>query len=1346
MRVPVYERQGNINPRQAAQANPLMPAGDYGASVAQNVAGLATRLQQMQDATQDARTLELFNKFKADSQEYHENPDKGLYNTRQGYMAQGMYAEADEWLRKRGEEYARTFKSDRAKKNFRTMAEQYIQQRGATNSRYEADQVKKYQVEQAQATMKNYLNEIEGDWQNPETIDRARAGIAQALELVLRGSSREKYDEAWQDIEDQIGTARLRQAFVASPLMAIHMLENDPDIHLNPKTRAQLQNSYKDTKELYEVQAIANAHAPYYSPETIAQLYDDMFKLYGPEKGKKVFNTISYKWSLQNSQDNAQKKKNAKAINRRFLDENTPDPTENEIYQAWKNEEIDDTDWNKYKNYFDTKKAQAAKDATEAQKQEYERQKARSRAFLFQQEQQGIYPTDNALNALVESKYLTPEEARGYKNREAASKEKKQKQAEDAEKARIKKNEEWYIDRLIFDENLTADDLRTARKNGDISAEFANTHIKALEAKQEKLKAAAEKEGAEREKLEKEAYQDYLDIIINNGGVIPHETVNKLLSNKRIERGFAEKLYAHEDKVKAADEKAREELLKQVDAQQKEEAKLAAAEKENKLREIGLNYGKAYYNRMADAQEEIRKLFPDTKDFDTVWKYARESASAYNSQLAELNKEGKETRSKVLEARKNELQNIGFTLADEEPDPTRAQNKLHELFPNKEDYDVAWQYYQQRRNALSQTSTAENNAKKEIYQDHVEKLFYDYIQGNFLDQDGSTTKLQAEGLKPEDFSKLKTIQDNFVRTQADADKKVMQARAFSTAQDLIKRFPVGQEQDAYDEINSIEDRETRNEVDSQYNRLLQEQRTVRTEQEKAHAAEQDANRKAIINEYLNDKRGPQLIPNRILLEYEANDGLSKEHLKELRALNASIATRAGMEAELMKRTDINFAGMSPIDREHLVMTYMGTNEARRHENFLYLYNKVLNGTATDAEVDSWYAAGWIDSNDKERLKNHDKELDKQKRATIKGIESDIMVEISKLAGSDSNMRHELTIQANNEFLLLLETLDVHANNFNEALQKRFDLITQHLVSQYTSKKKEKGLFGLTSAGERAQNMRQWIGDYTIDAPEMSILYEPSGESVVNINPEGTASDFNNTIEIPAPPQPTSEDIYYSEIPQEYQKPYYPQPLTKNEQRKQTRIAQYDDIITESADKYGVEPELVKAIAHVESAGNSNAISSAGAQGLMQLMPDTAKDMGVTDSFDPRQNIMGGTKYIATLINRYGGDIAKALWAYNAGPGNVDKGRKPKETRKYINDVMTIYNKLKGGYQEYQKATTPDTISGAQTAYHIDYDEPLRNPLTSADAEYEQYRDDVIEFLFQDWKIPSGIFSSNDYGM
>ena len=250
MRVPVYERQGNINPRQAAQVSPLMPAGDYGASVAQNVAGLATRLQQMQDATQDARTLELFNKFKADSQEYHENPDKGLYNTRQGYMAQGMYAEADEWLRKRGEEYARTIKSDRAKKNFRTMAEQYIQQRGAANSRYEADQVKKYQVEQAQIAYKNGLNEIALNPYDEDAITPIREHILDALELQTRYSSPEVKQSMLSAMENDIASARFTAMMQDNPELAAKYFEANKEL-FNAQSRMKFDNAL----EVYRIQA-----------------------------------------------------------------------------------------------------------------------------------------------------------------------------------------------------------------------------------------------------------------------------------------------------------------------------------------------------------------------------------------------------------------------------------------------------------------------------------------------------------------------------------------------------------------------------------------------------------------------------------------------------------------------------------------------------------------------------------------------------------------------------------------------------------------------------------------------------------------------------------------------------------------------------------------------------------------------------------------------------------------------------------------------------------------------------------------------------------------------------------
>ena len=115
----------------------------------------------------------------------------------------------------------------------------------------------------------------------------------------------------------------------------------------------------------------------------------------------------------------------------------------------------------------------------------------------------------------------------------------------------------------------------------------------------------------------------------------------------------------------------------------------------------------------------------------------------------------------------------------------------------------------------------------------------------------------------------------------------------------------------------------------------------------------------------------------------------------------------------------------------------------------------------------------------------------------------------------------------------------------------------------------------------------------------------------------------------------------------------------------------------AAKKHGVDSELIRAIIQVESNWRPNARSGVGAMGLMQLMPKTAKWLGVKNAYDPAQNIEGGTKYIAQLIRQFGGDVSKALMAYNCGPGNVKKGRIPAESRRYAQKVMSIYSSLKG---------------------------------------------------------------------
>jgi soluble lytic murein transglycosylase-like protein len=124
-----------------------------------------------------------------------------------------------------------------------------------------------------------------------------------------------------------------------------------------------------------------------------------------------------------------------------------------------------------------------------------------------------------------------------------------------------------------------------------------------------------------------------------------------------------------------------------------------------------------------------------------------------------------------------------------------------------------------------------------------------------------------------------------------------------------------------------------------------------------------------------------------------------------------------------------------------------------------------------------------------------------------------------------------------------------------------------------------------------------------------------------------------------------------------------------------RIRSYDPLIREAAALYRLPESFLRAIMRVESGGNPSVVSHAGACGLMQLMPATAVSMGVTDIFDPRQNILGGARLLRILANTFNGDLVLTIAAYNAGQGAVlrYRGIPPyEETQRYVRRVLTHY--------------------------------------------------------------------------
>jgi soluble lytic murein transglycosylase-like protein len=134
----------------------------------------------------------------------------------------------------------------------------------------------------------------------------------------------------------------------------------------------------------------------------------------------------------------------------------------------------------------------------------------------------------------------------------------------------------------------------------------------------------------------------------------------------------------------------------------------------------------------------------------------------------------------------------------------------------------------------------------------------------------------------------------------------------------------------------------------------------------------------------------------------------------------------------------------------------------------------------------------------------------------------------------------------------------------------------------------------------------------------------------------------------------------------------------------------NEVINTISDRHHLDPDLINSVIHAESGFNPRAVSPKGARGLMQLMPQTASKLGVSNPFDPRANVEGGTRYLSELLQRYNFDLVKALAAYNAGPGRVEqyRGVPPYyETRAYVARIIRDFNRKKIAQRKAAAAAT-----------------------------------------------------------
>ena len=466
--------------------------------------------------------------------------------------------------------------------------------------------------------------------------------------------------------------------------------------------------------------------------------------------------------------------------------------------------------------------------------------------------------------------------------------------------------------------------------------------------------------------------------------------------------------------------------------------------------------------------------------------------------------------------------------------------------------------------------------------------------------------------------------------------------------ELVQRFGPGQEQEGLAWIRANKSGEEEERLASAYKQRIGEMTINEVNADAELRKQQAANFDQLYKDYWSQGRN---VPQEQLDAMLQGNVISSAQHRQATAWNRTAVTRADVTKNLSKSPD--WSSLTPQQQEERIMRGMGVTQEDREAALAAIRERILDGTMTDAELKAYYVSGAITGAELEQFKKMDTQISREQKSFVSDQRKALGADMDgiKIPGKGDRMYRNIAL---NKFNELVSQLDPNSKTYRmDVMDARRAAMTEAV--QASGKKQSDGwFFGFgaeepTSFGKRVSQA-------------LTALEEQTGR-VKEYTPEFRTDDINLS---PAPRQGGRTQPVRGET------------------------SEMNVIIDEASSEFGVDPDLVRAVIKQESGWKPKAVSPVGAQGLMQLMPKTAKGLGVTDSFDIRQNIRGGTKLLGQLLRQYNGDVEKALAAYNAGSARANQGRSkwPKETKRYVPAVLSHYKNIKQGKDKGQSAPTP----------------------------------------------------------